>query len=156
MAINKYLLGFIILVIIIAAAVVFFSSGGMSLFSKTAKATFGDKTVSLEVADTEKAREIGLSKYHSLSDNRGMLFLFDQPGLPAFWMKGMSFPIDIIFLNSDKVVTVYKNVPAPKDKNDTNLPLYQPTAPSDKVIELKAGAADKYGIKQGQTIKLSI
>src|SRR4051812_35678814 len=104
---TKYILGFIVFIIIIALVVVAVSSGG--LFGKKATATFGSQKVSLDVANTPKSRELGLSGRNSLADNKGMLFLFDEPGLPSFWMKGMKFPIDILFLNNNKIVTLYKN-----------------------------------------------
>lgn len=151
---TKYILGFIIVIIVAALVVVLLSKTG--ILGKKATATFGDKKVTLDVADTEQTREKGLSGRSSLADDHGMLFLFDEPGLPTFWMKGMKFPIDILFLNNDKIVTIYKNVSAPKTTTENPKEYYQPTYPSDKVIELKAGAADQYNLKQGNTINLSL
>lgn len=151
---TKYILAFLAFIIAGVLLIILFSSGG--LLSKKATATFGSQKVTLEVADSEKAREKGLSERASLADNRGMLFLFDEPGIPAFWMKGMKFPIDIIFLNNKKIVTIYKNVQPPKTTSEIPTNYYQPTYPSDKVIELKAGAADKYNLHTGDTINLSL
>ncbi|CAN5199841.1 hypothetical protein BH09PAT1_BH09PAT1_7920 [soil metagenome] len=151
---TKYILGFIIFIIVGALVIILLSNTG--ILGKKATATFGTQKVTLDVADNEKSRETGLSGRSSLADNKGMLFLFDEPGIPTFWMKGMKFPIDIIFLNTDKVVTIFKNVPAPATTTETPNTYYQPTYPSNKVIELKAGAADKYNIHEGDTIKLSL
>lgn len=151
---TKYILGFIIFIIVGALLIILLSNSG--ILGKKATATFGNQKVTLDVADTAKTRETGLSGRNSLAENKGMLFLFDEPGIPTFWMKGMKFPIDIIFLNSDKIVTIYKNVPAPKTTTEMPSAYYQPTYPSDKVIELKAGAADKYNLRQGDTLKLSL
>ncbi len=151
---TKYILGFIIFVIVGALIIVLLSSSG--ILGKKATATLNGQKVTLDVANTEKLRETGLSGRNNLNDNQGMLFLFDEPGIPTFWMKGMKFPIDIIFLNSNKIVTIYKNVPAPKTTTETPNTYYQPTYPSDKVIELKAGASDKYNLHQGDTINLSL
>ena len=45
----------------------------------------------------------GLSERQSLAEDKGMLFLFEKPDHYAFWMKGMEFPLDIIFINGDKI-----------------------------------------------------
>ncbi len=57
------------------------------------------KEISLIVVDTPKAREIGLGNRNELVENEAMLFVFDKPGFYPFWMKGMKFPIDIIWIN---------------------------------------------------------
>lgn len=151
---TKYLLAFIALIILVVVVVLLISPGG--LLTKKATATFGSQKVILDVADTEKSREIGLSGRASLAENTGMVFLFDQPSTPTFWMKGMKFPIDIIFLNNKKIVTIYKNVKPPKTTTEIPTSYYTPTSPSDTVIELKAGASDKYKLKTGDSIKLSL
>lgn len=151
---TKYIIGIIIIVVIATLGYTVFKGG--SLTAKKTSATIGNEKISLELADTEKKREIGLSTKRSLSANEGMLFVFPTADYPTFWMKGMSFPIDIIFLNQEKVVTIYRNVPAPKAKTETPTTTYAPTQPSNRVIELKAGRADELKIKIGDSIKLSI
>ena len=46
----------------------------------------------------------------------------------------MQFPLDIIFIKKDSIVTIINNAQAPKD-NQNNLTLYHPTDPADKVLE---------------------
>lgn len=153
---NKLILGFVALIIVALGALIFFGANGNSILGKKAKVTFNKTIVTLDVADNEQKRETGLSGRNSLNDKQGMLFLFDEPGVPSFWMKGMKFPIDIIFLNNDKIVTIFKNVPAPAKATEIPNIYYQPTAPADKVIELKAGAADTYNLHEGDTVKVSL
>lgn len=102
----------------------------------------------LEIVKTEKDKQIGLSKYKSLPQDHAMLFVFDKPGLYAFWMKDMKFPLDIIFISGNKIVTVHRNLPV------NNLTLYSPTEVSDKVLEINAGLSAKYGFKPGDTVIL--
>jgi uncharacterized membrane protein (UPF0127 family) len=83
-----------------------------------------------------------------------MLFLFDPKETPSFWMKDMLFPIDIIFINDGTVVTVYKNVQPPIDGQ--NLPLYKPNQPIDDVLEINAGLSEQYGIKEGDSVKITL
>jgi uncharacterized protein len=105
------------------------------------------------VADSQKEQEIGLSKTKSLTENQGMIFLFQKPDYYSFWMKNMGFPIDIIFINNDTIVSIENNAQAPKSNNE-NLIVYTPTSPSDKVLEIQAGLAKKYNFKNGDKIKI--
>lgn len=152
---NKFILGFITFIILLALVVVFISLKG-ELFAKKAIATFGKQKVTLEIADSLEEQEKGLSGRKFLAENRGMIFVFERPGIQSFWMRGMNFPLDIIFLRGNKIVTIYKNVPAPASKDEIPSAYYQPTSPSDKVIELNAGMADKFDLNVGDTITLTL
>ncbi len=111
------------------------------------------RTFSLEVAATPSSREIGLSETDSLPVDRGMLFLYDTPDYYQFWMKGMKFPLDILFIRDSTIVTIARNVPPPSDTGD--LPLYAPDEPANKVLEINAGLCDKYGIREGDTVEIT-
>lgn len=117
--------------------------------------TVNDKKINVLLADTEEKREKGLSGKKSLPENQGMLFIFDTADYPSFWMKEMQFPIDIIFINDKTVTTVYENVAPPADENE-QLPLYKPSAPSDKVLEINGGQSQTLGIKPGTTLDITL
>lgn len=122
--------------------------------AKTATATINDQTFTITVAKTEEEKQKGLSGIESLPLDEGKLFIFDQPDTLSFWMKDMKFPIDIIFINDDKIVSIVEN--AKPVAANTNLPIYQPTAPSDKALEINAGLSKKYNFKPGDTVELKI
>lgn len=100
----------------------------------------------LLTAKSDKDKQVGLSKYKKLEDNKGMIFVFEKPGLYPFWMKDMKFPIDIIYINQNKIVTIYKNIP--KD----NLTIYSPTQSADKVLEINANLSDKYNFAVSDSV----
>ena len=52
-------------------------------------------TMKTVVVSDEERREWGLSRFPSLPADEGMLFLFDSDA-PSFWMKDMSFPLDMV------------------------------------------------------------
>ena len=118
-----------------------------------ATATINEQTYKLTVVKEQEDQQLGLSKYSSLPQDHGMLFEFPKADYYNFWMKDMKFPIDIIFINGDKIVSIAKNVPAPK-KAEEDLPLYQPEGPANKVLEISAGLAEKNGYKKGDTVKI--
>ena len=107
----------------------------------------------VEVADTMLKKAKGLSGREMLKENSGMLFVFEKPGKPTFWMAGMNFPLDIIWINGNKIVDISKNIQAPK--NTGGLPvIISPSTKIDKVLELSAGAVEKFNIKIGDEIKI--
>ena len=117
--------------------------------------TINGRTFKVEVADTPEKREIGLSKKTSLANDQGMVFVFDKPDYYSFWMKEMQIPIDIIYINNNKVVSVYGEVKPPTEENSP-LPLYKPTVPADRVLEINAGLSNEYNIKPGDTAQIKI
>ena len=158
MSINRIALIVGVLVLLIIAVWGFFNIrpllGGL-FGGKTGTVLLNSQKYTVEIADTPEKLENGLSRKKSLSKDRGMLFVFKEPGYPSFWMKEMQFPLDIIFINNDKVTTVYENVKPPE--SDTQpLPLYKPTSPSDKALEINAGQIKEHGIKPGDTVQIDL
>ena len=50
-------------------------------------------------------------------------------------------------------MTIVENA-KPPSSSGTDLTIYQPDDKSDKVLEVKAGLASKYNIKEGTTVKI--
>lgn len=107
--------------------------------------------LNVEVADTDVKRIKGLSGRDSLSEDEGMLFIFNNPGLYYFWMKDMKFPLDFIWINDNEVVDLTQNVLTPDNNNPSTF-----TAKSefDKVIEVNAGYVKNNEIKIGDKIEV--
>jgi len=107
--------------------------------------------VDLELAVTPEEISNGLMFRPSLPDNRGMLFLFDQPRLPAFWMKNTLIPLDLVFLDgAGGVVDVIAEVqPCAAEP----CPNYPPSSPAQAVLEINAGSAAAHGIDVGAVIQ---
>lgn len=97
----------------------------------------------VKVVAMESARERGLSGQPKLKDDQGMLFKFDQPNKQTFWMKGMLFPLDIIFIRDGRIVDMALNMPTPQPGG--NIPIYTSKETADGVLEVNAGTAQKLG-----------
>ena len=106
------------------------------------------RCIQLEVVDSEDRRERGLSNRENLARNQGMLFIFDSPDEYCFWMKDMKFPIDIIWLDSDKKIVGIEHKVSP----DTYPKSFCPSKPSLYVIEVEDGLARRARLKLGQQI----
>lgn len=104
----------------------------------------------VEVANTAYTRMQGLSGREALAEGRGMLFLFETPQVPGFWMKDMKFSIDIVWIRDGRVVGVEANV-LPDDSPSRTI--YYPPSPVDSVLEIPAGSAARAGITRGSMIQ---
>ena len=63
--------------------------------------------IQAELADTPKAREVGLMNRTSMPTNSGMLFIFEQKAGHCFWMNNTKIPLSIAFLADDgKIVNI--------------------------------------------------
>ena len=118
--------------------------------------TVGSKTIQVQLADTEATREQGLSGVTSLGANNGMLFVFDTNVTAVFWMRGMLIPLDMIWIESGKVIRIDKNIPKPDPNTpDAQLATYSAGQPVDHVLEVNAGFSDANKIKVGDVVNLS-
>ncbi|MFA6532316.1 MAG: DUF192 domain-containing protein [Patescibacteria group bacterium] len=112
----------------------------------------GRSEIRAEMATTDPEREKGLSNRGSLESDAGMVFIYDKPLQPSFWMKGVLFPIDIIWVYNSKVVETTTNIPVAG--SSTQLPTYSPRVNVDTVIEVNAGWVDNNGIRVGDRVKI--
>ena len=106
----------------------------VSVPAGSAAVSVGGKIFSAEIADTPAIRELGLGLRDALCTDCAMLFLFDQPGRYAFWMKGMKFPLDLAWIRDGKIVFIEKNIPADSTE------IMTPDIAVTEVLETNAGA----------------
>jgi uncharacterized membrane protein (UPF0127 family) len=106
----------------------------------------------VELAITPEQRVQGLSGRSSLPANTGMLFIFEEPTIPAFWMKDMSFPLDFIWIKDKRVVALDENVPAPRSDQNSP-PVYTSPQIIDSVLEVNAGFVAQQGVRVGDLVE---
>lgn len=109
-----------------------------------------DINVRVEIASTAEMRQKGLSGHEPLGPSEGMLFIFPIADAYAFWMKDMSFPIDILWIKGDELVDMTVNVQV--SKPDEAIPRFFPKYPADKVLEVQAGFAKAHGLRIGMPV----
>lgn len=113
-----------------------------------------DQFIVAEVVKTEKERAQGLGGREDIGINEGMLFLFDDAAVHPFWMKGMKFAIDIVWINGDEIVDITVDVQPEPEESDAELTLYYPSEPVNKVLELKAGRVRLLRAMEGNLVKI--
>ena len=140
----KYFLG-VLLGILIFAGIWFFGRQEQPQVQIKPTVTINDYELEIEIVRTPEEQARGLSGRESLEENAGMLFVYDQPTTPSFWMKEMNFPIDIIWIGNDRrIVDISENI-AP----ETFPRLFRPRAPVQYVLETNAGWAKSHNISVG-------
>lgn len=109
-----------------------------------------DACVGVEVAADASARSRGLMFREGLGPDRGMLFVFEEEGRYGFWMKNMRFPLDLIWIGSDRSVrAVSGNVPPCGEGACASV---APAAPVRYVLEVDSGFARLHGIAAGDRV----
>jgi uncharacterized protein len=125
-------------------------SGATSVPRGDALLIAGSHRYYLQLAVTPGQQELGLGERAKLPLDDGMLFVYQSSGTRCFWMKGMRFALDMIWLSSaDEVVSVQADL----------LPKSYPSvycAQSQDVIELDAGQAEHAGIAVDRTLRLEM
>ncbi len=138
---------------VIAVAVLFYIVKTNQISdSDYTKVIINDKIIEVEIAGTAETHYRGLSNRKNLCENCGMLFVFPDKKERTFVMRNMNFPLDIIWIDDDKIVKIDKNLP-PEGKNPANN--YNSGAPVNYVLEVNGGFADKNNIKTGNKITLN-
>lgn len=100
-----------------------------------------------EIANTRSTRSKGLMFRDEILPHQAMLFVYPQDKKVAFWMKNVSFPIDIIFIDACGVIVKIHENAIPED---------QSPIPSGKVIravlEIQGGASKLNQIRPGSIV----
>lgn len=126
----------------------------LTTVQKKAEIKIGNQIIIAEVVKSGAEREKGLSGRETIGVNEGMLFLFDKEGKYSFWMKGMRFPIDIIWIRGGRIVGFEENIDPQIGVREADLKLYYPPEPVDRVLELKAGRVELLRAGIGDPVKI--
>ncbi len=116
-------------------------------------------TLSVRIARTQEQQELGLSFFESMPTDQGMLFPFAKPGMYGFWMKDMTFPLDIIWLrkipgSSEEGGEAFRIVHVAPDLQPSSYPVqsFSPSEDADAVLEVDAGIAKQMGLEEGADV----
>ena len=117
-----------------------------------ATATMPDGTViSLEMASTKEQIIRGLSGREELCAECGMLFVFSEPAPRGFWMRGMRFPLDIVFLDSNyTVLNMAEEVPPCAGE----CLVVHSQGPAKYVLEVNGGFARAHGLVANASLRV--
>ncbi len=108
----------------------------------------GGVEVEVELAISQQDQAKGLSGRESLAEDKGMLFIFSTPGKYFFWMQGMNFPIDMIWINENmEIIYMEKNV-----SHEDYMSTYGPDQNAQYVLEVVSGFSDQHKLQIGDKV----
>jgi len=119
------------------------------------KIELGGRRLLVTVARSPRAVAKGLGGAPPLDDDHGMLFLHGSRREQAYWMRGLTFALDIVWIEGDHVVAITPEVPPPgPGTGEQALPVYRSGFPVDKVIEVRGGWTSAYGVGRGAILRM--
>jgi uncharacterized membrane protein (UPF0127 family) len=111
----------------------------------------GEVVVDVEVADTDATRQRGLMGRRTLAADAGMVFVFPQTTGGAFWMKDTLIPLSIAFYDEDgTILRILDMEPCRRDP----CRLYDPGVAYRGALEVNRGAFDRWGVAEGDRLRL--
>ena len=105
------------------------------------------KLFTVEIADNDETRSIGLMERENIPLGTGMLFIWEEEAYRNFWMKNTPSSLDILFFDGNgNFLNVAENTEPFSLKN------IQSSKPSQYVLELVAGSSKLYNLYMGSKI----
>src|SRR5215204_3063635 len=104
--------------------------------------------VQVEIADTPEERQTGLMGRSALAEEGGMLFVFDQEQILAFWMKDTVIPLSIAYIDADgRIVDIQDMQPL----DETSHPSAEPAR---YALEVNQGFFEGRGVAVEDVVEL--
>ena len=115
--------------------------------------TLGSRRWLVDLATTRQQRYTGLSERQHLGENVGMLFIYPQPKVLEFCMRGCYIPLDIAFLDADRRVVAMHTMAVEPDL--AGRAVYSSDVPAQYALEVGAGQLARAGVHLGDRADFS-
>ncbi|MFW6365906.1 MAG: DUF192 domain-containing protein [Spirochaetota bacterium] len=106
-------------------------------------------TVIAEIASTQKEHTYGLMYRTELPENNGMLFVYNNDQILNFWMKNVSIPLSIAYIDKNGII---RDIHQMEPNNATIT--YRSIVPVRYALEVNQGFFEKHNIEIGDTVEL--
>ena len=110
----------------------------------------GSKKINIEIAKTTEQHQYGLMNRNSMSENDGMLFVFETEQPLSFWMKNTYIDLAIAYIDKNKIIVDIQEMKATNQMMVGDLPNYPSAKPALYALEMNKGWFKKNKIKVGQ------
>ena len=123
-------------------------------YLETTDIAVGGLPLTVELAYQPAETSLGLGYREGLAPGTGMLFIFEGPAPRSFWMRGMQFCLDIIWIETGAIQGAAESVcPEPAGTADADLPSYSSPVPVTYVLEVPAGWLAANGLGVGTPVE---
>ncbi|WP_147105800.1 DUF192 domain-containing protein [Tateyamaria sp. syn59] len=109
---------------------------------------FGEARFTVELADTQRSRAIGLMNRPSMPSGEGMLFIYPRPRALSFWMRNTLIPLDMLFVDPTGTVIHIHHEAIPLDET----PIFGGEGLTH-VLEINGGLSRMLGIGEGAQLR---
>ena len=112
--------------------------------------TSGDQkhSFSIEVAETEQQKSLGLMFRKSWDPGKGMLFPYAKPQELTMWMRNTYIPLDMVFIKANGTIHRIAENTEPFSED-----IVASQGAVTAVLELAGGVTRKLGIKAGDSVQ---
>lgn len=115
----------------------------------------GESEIQVDLAIQPGEQQLGLGYRNGLGADHGMLFLGQSSTPKSFWMKGMRFCLDIIWIEDGEIVGAAESVcPDPEGTADADRARFSSGEPVTHVLEMPAGWLQENGYGPGTPVDL--
>ena len=111
------------------------------------KGNWGKASFTIELADDEEERAIGLMNRESMPRMSGMLFIYEKVQPLRFWMRNTLIPLDMIFLDETGTVTHVHENAVPLDETVID------GGTGVATLEINGGMSRRLGIAPGTVLR---
>lgn len=120
-----------------------------------AEIVVGTTPVTVELAVTSAQQTLGLGYRNGLEPGTGMLFVNDRARLQTFWMKGMRFCLDIVWIENGEIVGAAENAcPDPEGTSDRDRARFSSPEAVTYILEVPAGWLQEHGYGRGTPVTI--
>ena len=130
-------------------------AGGEEAEALDAWVTIRGARVAAEVVVTPEDQERGLGYRDALAWHHGMLFEYERPAFLSFWMKGMRFDLDLVWIRDGRIVGISHRVPH-VDSPEGPWPPVRTASMADQVLEVPAGYASAHAWRSGDRVQIDL
>lgn len=106
------------------------------------------KKIKIELADTPQKRSTGLMFRKSIDKDYGMLFVFNSKDKLSFWGANTYIPLDIAFIDGNKIIDIKEIVPLSTKPVKSSIPC-------DRALEISSDFFNKNNISIGSLIEIN-
>jgi hypothetical protein len=110
--------------------------------------TIGDVNITVEVADEEAERHLGLMHRDSIPDGRGMIFIFPSEDNLSFYMRSTRVDLDLAYARADGTIFQIERMTAYDLRSVTS------REPAKYALEVPAGFLSRSGIRAGDKLMI--
>lgn len=111
--------------------------------------TIAGEELLVEVADTPDTRRRGLMHRTELDERHGMLFVFEESAMRAFWMKNTPLPLSIAYIDERWVIREIH------DMEPLSLEPVPSREPARYALEVNQSTFSRLGIRVGHRLIVS-